>query len=128
MVLAAAEAAKNGASVEEVIAAAEKTRDRSVLYGALSTLKYLSMSGRVSHVAAGMAGMLDIKPILSVQNGKLDMLEKIRTRKKSWARMIELVKLDVGGHPIEKAAILHVNDSKSAHLFEKMLTESVKLP
>lgn len=128
MVLAAAEAASQGASIEAVIQMAEDVRERTYLYGALSTLKYLSMSGRVSHVAAGMAGMLNIKPILSVQNGKLAMLEKVRTRSKSWARMIELVRSDIGAHAIQKACILHVNDAKSAEAFEKLLRDSLACP
>ena len=128
MVLAAAEVAENGGSVEKVIKAAEDVRRRTVLYGALSTLKYLSMSGRVSHIAAGMAGMLNIKPILSVQNGKLDMLEKVRTRRKSWMRMIELVKKDNSDKAVEKMAILHVNDAKAAAQFEDMLHEALECP
>jgi DegV family protein with EDD domain len=128
MVLAAAEAAVNGASVESVIEAAEKMRENTFLYAALSTLKYLSMSGRVSHVAAGMAGMLDIKPILSVQNGKLTMLEKVRTRSKSWQRVIELVKVDVGDHSIQRVSILHVNDAGSARVFEKLLRDNLDCP
>jgi DegV family protein with EDD domain len=128
MVLAAAEAAKNGASPEESIASAEELRSRTVLYGALSTLKYLSMSGRVSQVTAGMAGMLDIKPILSVQNGKLDMLEKVRTRKKSWSRMISLLKGDVGNSAIEKACILHVNAKDGAEQFKGMLRAELDCP
>ena len=128
MVLAAAQAAKSGASLEAVIAAAEETRGRTVLYGGLSTLKYLSMSGRVSHIAAGMAGMLDIKPILSVQDGKLAMLEKVRTRKKSWQRMLELLKADTHGHALEKAAILHVNDREAASQFENLLRNALVCP
>ncbi len=128
MVLAAAEAAQNGASAEEAIQAAEKVKQNTVLYGALSTLKYLSMSGRVSHVTAGMAGMLNIKPILSVQNGKLEMLEKIRTRKKSWKRMIELVKAEVGSYTIERASILHVYAEDAARQFEKLLRAELDCP
>ena len=128
MVLAAAEAAQKGASLEAVLKTAEDVRERTYLYGALSTLKYLSMSGRVSHIAAGMAGMLNIKPILSVQDGKLAMLEKVRTRSKSWARMIELVKLDIGEHAVQKACILHVNDAKGAEAFEQLLRESLACP
>ena len=128
MVLAAAEAAQNGASAEEAIKAAEKVYQNTVLYGALSTLKYLSLSGRVSHITAGMAGMLNIKPILSVQNGKLEMLEKVRTRKKSWMRMIELVKADVGNHAIECISIMHVYAEDAARQFEIILRSEMDCP
>lgn len=128
MVLAAAEAAKNGASVEEIISSAEKVRDNTILYGGLSTLKYLSMSGRVSHVTAGMAGMLDIKPILSVQNGKLDMLEKVRTRKKSWTRMLELAEEEIGKNKISQACVLHVNAKEAAKQFEDLMRKSIPCP
>jgi DegV family protein with EDD domain len=128
MVLAAAEAARQGKSVEEIMATAEAMREKTVLYGGLATLKYLSMSGRVSHVTAGMAGMLDIKPILSVQNGKLDMLEKVRTRKKSWARMVELVTADVGNGKIVRACVLHVNALEAAKEFEGLLRDALPCP
>lgn len=128
MVLAAAEAAKKGKNVEEVMQTAENVRDNTILYGGLATLKYLSMSGRVSQVTAGMAGMLDIKPILSVQNGKLDMLEKVRTRKKSWKRMIELVMDDVGEREIARACVLHVNAEDAANEFKEMLQNALQRP
>ena len=128
MAIAAAEAAAKGASVEEIIEIAESIRNRSHIYGALATLKYLSMSGRVSHVAAGMAGMLDIKPILSVQNGKLDMLEKVRTRKKAWDRLIELTKEDARKSRIEKMAVLHVAALDEAREFEALLRSNLDCP
>jgi DegV family protein with EDD domain len=128
MVLAAARAASEGVSLERVMAAAEDTRARTVLYGALATLKYLSMSGRVSHIAAGMAGVLNIKPILTVRDGKLDMLEKVRTRTKSWQRMVELVQKDIGAHSIERIAVLHVNDAQNAQQFADMLKDTVVCP
>jgi len=128
MTLAAAEAAQEGASVEEIIRAAEEIRARSYLYGALATLKYLSMSGRVSHLAASMAGMMDIKPILSVQNGKLDMLEKVRTRKKSWERVVELAREDAGSRGIDRMAVLNVNAPDEADRFTELLKEQLDCP
>ena len=128
MTIAAAEAAARDASVSEIIDIAESIRDRSFIYGALATLKYLSMSGRVSHIAAGMAGMLNIKPILSIQNGKLDMLEKVRTRRKAWDRVIQLTKADASRSRIEKMAVLHVAAPDDAREMEILLRSNMELP
>lgn len=128
MAIAAAEALQAGASLEEAVTIALGTGKRAHVYGALATLKYLSMSGRVSHLAAGMAGMLNIKPILAMQNGKLDLLEKVRTQKKAWSRVIELVKDDVGDSQIERMAILHVTAQKDAQKFKEMLQTAVPCP
>jgi DegV family protein with EDD domain len=128
MAIAAAEAAARDASVSEIIDIAESVRDRSYIYGALATLKYLSMSGRVSQVAAGMAGMLNIKPILSVQNGKLDMLEKVRTKRKAWERVIELTKADAAKSGIEKIAVLHVAAPDDAQEMETLLRSNLDCP
>jgi DegV family protein with EDD domain len=128
MAMAAADAVRDGADVAGAIKSAEELRSRTSLYGALATLKYLAMSGRVSQVAAGMAGMLNIKPILSVQNGKLELLEKVRTRKKAWVRMIELVQSDLKDTSAEKMAVLHVNAPEAAESFKELLKKEVACP
>ena len=128
MVLAAAEAAAKGASIEEAIAAADDVRSRSFLFGSLATLRYIAMSGRVSSLAAGMAGLLDIKPILSLQNGKLELLEKIRTQSKSWNRAIELVIEKAAGRRIEKMSILTVKALEAGRQFEALLRAAVPCP
>jgi len=128
MVLAAAEAVGKGASIEEAIAEAEDVRSRTHLFGALATLKYIAMSGRVSQLAAGMAGLLDIKPVLTIQNGKLELLEKIRTQNKAWKRAIELSVEKVAGHRIEKMAVLNVKATEAAHQFESLLRSALPCP
>lgn len=128
MTLLAAEALANGASSDEVISIAEQLRDRTFLFGALSTLKYLAMGGRVSHMTAEMAGLLNIKPILTILDGKLDMLEKVRTRKKAWARIIDLTAESAGNKPIERMSILHVACPEEAELLKTQLTEKLTCP
>ena len=128
MVLAAAEAVRAGADVVGAVAAALALGDRTYLHAAFSTLKYLAMSGRVGHVAAGFGNLLSVKPIVTMRDGKLDLLEKVRTRSKSLARVVELTGEAMAGRPIQQMAVLNVAAREEAMAFEAQLRTALPCP
>jgi DegV family protein with EDD domain len=128
MAMIAAEAARNGAGIDEVLARLAGTAERIHLYAVLSTLKYLAMSGRVGKFVAGMADTLNIKPILTVSDGKLVLLERVRTRKKALERMLDLVRTSLGGKPIERIAVLHITDPQGAQALADRLRDQFACP
>lgn len=128
MVLAAAETVAGGGTVEQAVAAALDTGQRTCLYAALPTLKYLAMSGRVGHLAAGVAGLLSVKPVLTIRDGKLDLLERVRTLKKAWARVVELCVEAVSDRPIERMAMIHISAPQEVKELEQMLRAELDCP
>ena len=88
IVIAAAEAAKNGASADEVVAIAESMSARTHVFGALDTLENLQKGGRIGGAQALLGSMLSIKPLIDISTGEVEEAGKQRTRKKSmiWLR------------------------------------------
>ena len=74
-------------------------------------------------MVAGMADTLNIKPILTIQDGKLEMLERIRTTKKAQKRLLELIRLSILDKRVERVAIIHVNNPDGAEKLREMLRE-----
>jgi DegV family protein with EDD domain len=128
MVLAAAEAVQSGASASEALACALEIRERTHLYAALSTLKYLALSGRVATLTAGVANLLNVKPIITLRDGTLDLLERVRTQRKAWRRVVELAVEAAGRRPVERLAVLHVAVPDAAHEFQTLLAAQLPMP
>jgi DegV family protein with EDD domain len=122
--IVAAEKVMQGADKAKVLEAIEETKSKVHVYGVLPTLKYLAMGGRMSKLAAGVADTLTIKPILTSRDGKLDLLEKVRTIRKAEERLVELAGECTQGKKIERIAMIHVNNIPDAQdLFEKIKTK-----
>jgi DegV family protein with EDD domain len=86
--IAAAEAAQAGESVESILAMLRGKADRTFIFASLETLDYLERSGRLSHLKFRFGALLDIKPIIRLHKGIIDM-EMVRTRSRSVKQMIQ---------------------------------------
>lgn len=128
MVLAAAEAAAAGADKEEILARAAAVGRRTHMFAALASLDYLAMSGRVGGLAASMASLLDIKPVLTMRDGALELLERVRTERRAWSRVLERAADAAGGRPIERMAVVHSDAPTRAGQFEQLLRARLPCP
>ena len=104
MVIAAAQAAATGQSVQEILDLVERMKPRVHVYAMLDTLEYLRRSGRVSWARAKAAHILRIKPIVEVLLGKVRDVGRVRTRHRAVEQLIEHTRA-LG--PLERLAILH---------------------
>jgi DegV family protein with EDD domain len=107
--LEAAKTAAAGGSLEECKAVAERTRDHTGLFVTVDTLEFLHRGGRIGGGARFLATALNIKPILELQDGRLEGIEKVRTRRKALDRVVDLVANSIGDRRPVHLASLHAN-------------------
>jgi DegV family protein with EDD domain len=112
--LTAARAAQNGASLAECKALAERAAKHTGVVFAVDTLEFLHRGGRIGGGTRFLGTALNIKPILELKNGHVEAIERVRTRKKSLQRLIELVEERVAGRQPVRLAMLHANAPEDA--------------
>lgn len=114
IVVAAAEAAKQGSSKEKILELIQKLIEQSQLYFLVDTLEYMQKGGRIGKAAALLGSLLKIKPILSVEDGIAVSVDKVRGKKAAVNRIIELFKLkEMAGFEV-KIMIAHANSLEDA--------------
>jgi DegV family protein with EDD domain len=120
-VIAAAETAAAGGSLEDVLAAVEQTRRRIQVVAMVDTLEYLKRGGRVSLLKAGLGAVLRMRFFIELHEGKVNLLEQVRTRAKALGRLWELV---VSLGKVERFAVLHANAEEDAnHLLQRLMPD-----
>jgi DegV family protein with EDD domain len=105
IVEAAAQAAREGRSMPEIIAQLNDLISRTHVFAALDTLEYLQRSGRMNGVVAGLGGLLQLKPVLKMYNGKPDA-DRVRTRSRAIGHVISLLNSCA---PLERVALVHTH-------------------
>ncbi|MFN8414237.1 MAG: DegV family protein [Anaerolineales bacterium] len=112
--LAAARAAESGASIKDCVTAAETTRNNSGILFAVDTLEFLHRGGRIGGAQRFIGSALNLKPILALNDGRVEGVERIRTKSKAHDRLLELVVEKTQGKSNIRLATLHANAAEDA--------------
>jgi DegV family protein with EDD domain len=113
-VLTAARAAEAGENLVECQKLAEKARDQTGVMFVVETLEYLRRGGRIGGAQAMLGTILNVKPLLELQDGRIEAVEKIRTKGKALGRMLDLVEAKVAGRTPTRLATVHANAEAEA--------------
>jgi DegV family protein with EDD domain len=111
-------AAAEASSLEEAVRRVEERVPRQRVLALLDTLRFLQMGGRIGRAQAMLGTVLDMKPILSLADGRVVPLDRVRTRSRAISRMVELLRGDL---PVERLAVMHAQAPEDAERIRGLL-------
>ena len=129
-VLAAARVAGSGSSLQEAIEAALEINRKSRLLFIPKTLEYLRKGGRIGGASALIGTLLQVKPILTLLDGKVVVFDKVRTTEKAWKKILDVFWEDVRKKGIGEVTVHHINCDEEARQIARELESvlGVKVP
>jgi len=113
-VLAVARAVEQGANLNDAIALAEESYQYTGVSFAVDTLEFLHRGGRIGGAQRFLGTMLNMKPILAIQDGRVEGVDRIRTKNKAHDRVLELTVEKIAGRTPVRLATLHANAADEA--------------
>lgn len=125
MVLTVASAAVEGASLADCKALAEKARDHVGVYLTVDTLEFLHRGGRIGGAQRFLGTALNLKPVLAIDDGRIEAVERVRTRSKALDRLVELVAEKCAGKSPVRMATLHADAEAEAKAILDKITPLV---
>lgn len=120
MCINGARAAAEGKGHDEIVKMIEDSRSRVKILVLVDTLEYLQKGGRIGGAQAFLGGLLNVKPILHVENGRVEPLERVRTRRKAMERLVELGAEATKGKPCQ-VAVGHFHAEADARSLAEMV-------
>lgn len=118
--IAAARAARAGASLEEVVAAARSVGRRHHLLALLETLEYLRRGGRIGRAQAFLGSILNLKPLLTFRDGVVHPVARVRTRARA---LEELLSHSLAYGDLEDVAVIHGTTPEDAEMLARRVRE-----
>jgi DegV family protein with EDD domain len=124
MALEAARAALAGASVDDILALMRRMIPVARMLQTADTLRYLYLGGRIGRAKHLFGTLLNIKPIISMEDGVIVALGQERSRMATYRRMIEIIAEKVGPGGQIKAALVHAADPEAARVLREMIEKN----
>ena len=113
LVLSAAEMIAKGENIINIIAHLDKIKESLKIFFTVDNLDYLQKGGRISLAKATIGNMLNIKPILSIEEGLVKPVEQVRGKKQVLSKILNLIKENIGTDLSKKRVLLTYGDNKA---------------
>jgi DegV family protein with EDD domain len=124
MVLQAAEMAEAGASMADILARLDVLRDKMRVFLSLYDLRFARMSGRVGVAKALLVSILDIKLMLTLKDGQLEILKRVRTQAQAMRALVDTFAEEMGGLPAQ-VAVIHAQAPQAAEQLRAVIAEQM---
>lgn len=113
---------RQGKTIDQILARLKYIRDNNQVIFALDTLDFAQKSGRVNQIESLFASLMQIKPIINLREGTLEILKKVRTRKSSLEFIIQEMVSRLNSQVVN-AAVMHAHDLVTAVDFAEKVKE-----
>jgi DegV family protein with EDD domain len=123
-VLVGVEAAEQTGDVEQTLAAIRQVRPHCQMRALIISLDNLRRSGRINLASAGIGSLLQIKPILTINNGVVEVLSRVRTEKRAREELISMLREQA---PLERLALLHANNPEGVAWMREQVADIAPL-
>ncbi|MGD0173426.1 MAG: DegV family protein [Anaerolineales bacterium] len=118
--LAAARAVQGGAELAEAAQVARQAVADSGIIFVVDTLEFLRRGGRIGGAAAFLGAALNMKPLLTLHEGKVEALDKVRTKGKAVDRMLDLIEQQIGSRrPLRIGTVQAAAEEEAKALLER---------
>ncbi|MGD8244551.1 MAG: DegV family protein [Anaerolineae bacterium] len=114
--LAGARLAAAGGSVDEIVAAANSVRERLNVLFAVDTLEYLHKGGRIGGARRLLGTMLNIKPLLHLNDGCVEPMCQVRSKRRAIEEMLNTAEESLNGRPMAEVAVIDVDNREESDI------------
>jgi DegV family protein with EDD domain len=125
-VLVAARAAAEGQTLEEAKDRVQQCYEELNVVFAVDTLEFLHRGGRIGGAARLLGSALNLKPVLTIESGRVEPLEKVRSRRRSLRRMVQIAEERLNGHRPTELAIMEAEAGDDVDWVRDMVVKRLR--